>query len=76
MLNYSSNSTRKTIKFTDISNLTIHRIHHAFFVSLITGSYSLVGNIPYDAKDEDLKETFKIAGPFDVFRLKVDQKTN
>ena len=29
------------------------------------------GNIPYDVPDEELRETFRMAGPFSVFRLKV-----
>ena len=32
------------------------------------------GNIPYDATDDELKDTFKMAGPFQVFRLKIDPK--
>ena len=30
------------------------------------------GNIPYDAGDAELQETFKMAGPFSIFRLKID----
>jgi len=34
------------------------------------------GNIPYDATEDELKDTFKMAGPFQLFRLKLDTKTN
>ena len=33
------------------------------------------GNIPYDVSDEELRDTFKMAGPFSVFRLKIDTNT-
>lgn len=33
------------------------------------------GNIPYNATDEELQKTFKMAGPFQLFRLKIDPKT-
>ena len=33
------------------------------------------GNIPYDASEEELRDTFKMAGPFSVFRLKIDSNT-
>ena len=33
------------------------------------------GNIPYDADDNELRDTFKMAGPFSVFRLKIDSNT-
>ena len=32
------------------------------------------GNIPYDAQDSELQETFKMAGPFKDFRLKIDSE--
>lgn len=32
------------------------------------------GNIPYDAGEPDLQETFKMAGPFSIFRLKIDSE--
>lgn len=34
------------------------------------------GNISYAATDDELKQTFKMAGPFKEFRLKVDSKTS
>eukprot|EP00347_Sterkiella_histriomuscorum_P023847 403333180 len=34
------------------------------------------GNIPYDATEQDLRETLNLAGPFMEFRLKTDPKTN
>ena len=32
------------------------------------------GNIPYDAGEGELQETFKMAGPFSIFRLKIDSE--
>ena len=32
------------------------------------------GNIPYDASETELQETFKMAGPFSIFRLKIDSE--
>ena len=34
-----------------------------------------IGNIPYDSLDSDMVETFKLAGPFKSFRLKVAPET-
>ena len=33
------------------------------------------GNIQYETPEQELKDTFKLAGPFSVFRLKIDSKT-
>lgn len=34
------------------------------------------GNIQYETQEQELRDTFKLAGPFSVFRLKIDSKTD
>jgi cleavage stimulation factor subunit 2 len=36
----------------------------------------IVGSIPYDSTDEELRNIVSLAGPFREFKLKTDQKTN
>jgi RNA recognition motif-containing protein len=35
----------------------------------------VVGNIPYDSTDLELRDTVSLAGPFREFKLKTDSKT-
>jgi len=55
-----------------MQRLTAHPL--VSFVSQL-GFNFIVGNIPYDASEQDLKDTLSLAGPFKEFRLKIDQKT-